>query len=453
MTSLYTFPFPTLNAVTILTALPKLSWIPVNFLYQLCSGCGAGTKIKNKIGITEGLFANLSSSHPGINFPSKRGSKVLDGNWQVPDNLRTLHNNEPVLYIPDTVSIGPLHHGNRNLKVNEERKLHYLYTLLSRKPNMEATLHECVKALGDIEQTARHCYEEKLDLIDSNKFVEIMLLDGCFIIELFLKYAFKGLRRRGDPIFTWELFFDVRKDLILLENQIPWMVLQSLFEIVPKTTPCTLSELALGFFKKMLPGELSFLREKFSQEGNHLLDLIHQCYIPTYSIVESEKADAEPPKAKDIECAKDLKKKHGIKFMMYTSTSLLDVYFSEGVFEIPPLVLKKKYTKVLFANLIAFEQHHSDLIQYFTSYALLMKSFLHCDKDAKLLTHLRIVVSDDEDEAKADLEKRAVSLFKSLCEGVGLKRFYYAGVVGRVNKYKKKSKSWKQTLKCGCLTS
>lgn len=371
--------------------------------------------------------------------------------FRVPENLRTLHhdpNNE--MYIPDTVSIGPFHHENTSLKVNEDLKLHYLYTLLSRQPNLEATLHKCVTALRDIEQTARHCYEETLN-INSNKFVEIMLLDGCFIIELFLKYAFKGLRRRGDPIFTIQLFFDVRKNLILLENQIPWMVLQSLFEIVPKTAPCTLSELALGYFKKMLPGELAFLREKFSQEGNHLLDLIHQCYIPTYSIVESEKADGEQ-KPKDIECAKGLNRKHGIKFMKYTATSLLDVSFSEGVFEIPPLKLKK-HTKVLFANLIAFEQHHSDdQIQYFTSYGLLMKAFIHCEKDAKLFRHLRIVVSENEDETNDNVEMEILSLFECLCREVEVKRFYYAGVIGEVNKFKEKSKSWKQKLKCGCLT-
>ncbi|XP_028751724.1 UPF0481 protein At3g47200-like [Neltuma alba] len=370
----------------------------------------------------------------------------------VPEKLRTSgndHGNE--MYIPDTVSIGPFHHHrNGNLKVKEEHKLHYLYTLLSRKPNLEATLHQCIKALGDIEQTARHCYEGTLNH-KSDEFVEIMLIDGCFIIELFLKYAYKGLRRRGDLIFTSELFFDVRKDLILLENQIPWMVLQSLFEIVPKPTPRTLSELALGFFKKMLPGELEFLREKFSQEGNHLLDLIHQCYIPTYAIVESKKAGE--PKAEDMKCASDLRK-HGIKFMRYTAASLLDISFYKGVFEIPPLETKK-YNKILFKNLIALEQHHSDQIQYFTSYAKLMKAFISCKEDAKLFTHLRIVVSDSKDKAKHKdrdmVKEEALSLFSSLCDRVDVKKFYYAGVVGEANDYVTKGKSWWQKLKCGCL--
>ncbi|XP_054805356.1 UPF0481 protein At3g47200-like [Prosopis cineraria] len=363
--------------------------------------------------------------------------------------IRSSHNvPENEMYIPDLVSIGPFHHDNENLKLKEDHKLHYLYTLLSRKPNLEATLHECVMALRDIEQTARNCYEETLNLT-SDEFVEIMLLDGCFIIELFLKYAFKGLRRRGDPIFTSELFFAVRKNLILLENQIPWMVLQSLFVIVPIPAQCTLTELALGFFKNMLPGERAFLREKFSQEGNHLLDLIHQCYIPTNSIVESNIAGGEP-KAKDAESATKLKKQ-GIKFMKFTATSLLDISFSDGVFEIPPLVTKK-YTKVLFANLIALEQHHSHQIQYFTSYALLMKDFIQDVKDARLFRHLRIVVRESEDEVDDNVDEEVLSLFNSLCEGVDLKRFYYAGVEGQVKEYITRRKSWRKKLECSCFT-
>ncbi|KAG2407299.1 uncharacterized protein HKW66_Vig0021210 [Vigna angularis] len=66
---------------------------------------------------------------------------------------------------------------------------------------LESSLHECVNALSDLEKPARNFYAEELNL-RSNQFIEMMLVDGCFIIELLLKYALKGIRRSGDPIFV-----------------------------------------------------------------------------------------------------------------------------------------------------------------------------------------------------------------------------------------------------------
>ncbi|TKY54233.1 UPF0481 protein [Spatholobus suberectus] len=120
--------------------------------------------------------------------------------FRVPKKL--LEANER-MYIPGTVSIGPLHHGREPLKYMEDRKWHYLFTLLSRQPNpLESSLHECVNALSNLEKPARNFYAEELNYLTSNQFMEMMLVDGCFIIELFLKYALKGIRRRGDPIFA-----------------------------------------------------------------------------------------------------------------------------------------------------------------------------------------------------------------------------------------------------------
>lgn len=368
--------------------------------------------------------------------------------FKVPTKLRT----HETTYTPNEVSIGPFHRGKDNLSSMEKHKWHYLHTLLSRKPNPETTLYECVKALRDTEQTARNCYAEEV-LLTHNDFVEMLLLDGCFIIELFFKYAFKGLRRGGDPIFSKpKMLYTVRCNLILLENQIPLFILQTLFEIVPTPLQCTqtLSELAFRFFKKMLPGEREFLSWKFSQEGNHLLDLIRQCYLPSYLSVQSNEATL----AKDFECATKLGK-HGIKFIRYKAKSLLDISFSNGAFEIPPLVTHQ-FTEVLFANLIALEQHESDdHVQHFTSYALLMKAFVHCEKDVKLFRHLRILVSEDEKkeekEEKGQKETECCELFKRLCNEVDVKGFYYAGVVEQAIKYKGTRGKWRQALPCRCL--
>ncbi|GFZ13903.1 hypothetical protein Acr_24g0000930 [Actinidia rufa] len=269
-------------------------------------------------------------------------------------------------YFPDLVSIGPFHHGEAKLIATEDKKWRYLNALLSRKPNLEATLAHCVSALKELEPKVRKFYVEKINR-GSDELVKMMLVDGCFIIELFLKYSMKGLRRRDDPFFNKkDTFFQLRCDLILLENQIPFFILQCLFSLVPIPTQCTQSliELALSFFRRMIPGDDIILQGNFRQDFNHLLDLIHNCYLPTHPEVQPR------VEKKNLCCATKIQES-GIGFRKATAESLLDVKFVRGVLEIPPLKLHE-YTEIVFRNLIALENCTPDRPMYVTSYALLM---------------------------------------------------------------------------------
>ena len=74
-------------------------------------------------------------------------------------------------------------------------------------------------------------------------------LDGCFIIEIFYKDDNEMLRDDDDPIFNMSCMLQyLYHDLILLENQIPWFVLEKLFNLTKEPGSKTLSELALQFF-------------------------------------------------------------------------------------------------------------------------------------------------------------------------------------------------------------
>ncbi|XP_027368706.1 UPF0481 protein At3g47200-like [Abrus precatorius] len=350
-----------------------------------------------------------------------------------------LEANEKV-YVPRTVSIGPLHHGKEILNYMEDCKWHYLFTLLSRQPNLEASLHECVNALSYLENIARNFYAEEFNL-RSNKFIEMMLVDGCFIIELFLKRALKGIRRSGDPIYaTPGLFNNVRCDLILLENQLPLPILQRLFKIVVTPMKCdlTLSELAIHFFRNMLLGDKEIVNEKFNQEGYHLLDLIRQCYLPTFARLQLKKHVS----LDNLQCATKLRK-DGIKFACSTR-SLLDIKFANGVLEIPPLTIHQ-YTEILFSNLIAFEQQQNGP-QPFTSYAFLMKDMVCNESDVKLFRRLKILIIDNF------MEKDVCDIFKRLCKEMEHveDNFYFAGQIEHIIEYKR-SLSWKKILNCNCL--
>ncbi|KAL7191394.1 hypothetical protein ACSBR2_023464 [Camellia fascicularis] len=60
---------------------------------------------------------------------------------------------------------------------------------------------------------------------NSNEFVELMVLNGCFILELFRR-AIEGFKKLGysrkDPIFAMRAsMHSLQRDMTMLENQIP----------------------------------------------------------------------------------------------------------------------------------------------------------------------------------------------------------------------------------------
>ncbi|KAA8527373.1 hypothetical protein F0562_034912 [Nyssa sinensis] len=340
-------------------------------------------------------------------------------------------------------SIGPFHHDNDNLKAMEDKKWCYLNTLLSRQANLEASLDSSVKALRELEHKARKCYGEDIHM-QSDEFVKMMLVDGCFIIELFLKCFIKGLRRRDDPFFiTNERFFRLRCDMILLENQIPFFILQHLFNLVPIPKQCnqSLTELALRFFKKLIPGDIEVDLDKFGQDFNHLLDLVRHCYLPTCAQVQSIGGYQAK---QSLHCAVKLEEA-GINLKKATeSKSLLDIKFNNGVLKIPPLKVHS-YTEIVFRNLVALEHSFCDSTKYITSYASLMENLIESEKDVTLLYQQRILTNG--------LEKREeiLGLFKKLHMEVNVKDFCYNGVLEQVNGYRRKKwQLWYQKMKQKC---
>ena len=139
--------------------------------------------------------------------------------YSVPKNLRKVNKEA---YTPRIVSIGPFHHNKNNLSGMEMHKLRYLKDFLYRTGKSQEDL---LMIIQDNEVEIRRCYSEECRLSRTD-FVKMVLLDAIFIIELFLR--FHG--RENDYISSqpW-LGNAIRHDLILLENQLPFFVIEKLF--------------------------------------------------------------------------------------------------------------------------------------------------------------------------------------------------------------------------------
>ncbi|CAL5372872.1 unnamed protein product [Camellia sinensis] len=145
--------------------------------------------------------------------------------YRVPQCLR---DGDERAYIPQTVSVGTYHHGRRRLRGMDRHKWRALHHILKRT-------HQDIKVflnfMKELEEKVRACYEGQIGH-SSNESVEMMVLDGCFVLELFQGVAvgFKKLRySRNDPVFAMRgLTRSIQRDMIMLENQLPLFLLDCL---------------------------------------------------------------------------------------------------------------------------------------------------------------------------------------------------------------------------------
>ncbi|PQP92340.1 hypothetical protein Pyn_41048 [Prunus yedoensis var. nudiflora] len=362
--------------------------------------------------------------------------------YRVPNKLREV---KADAYNPRVVSIGPFHRGYLDLAAMEKHKWLYMLHFLQYTETTQETekcLKDCTNAIYDLDKQVRRCYAEEIKHVDVT---EVMLLDGCFILELFLRYdqhcLNMKLKGKVDPIFNnaW-MIPALRQDLALLENQIPFIVLKKLYQIIrPKvvnhyTPPNSVTSLALKFFQPM--NNKASVREDRDTDCNHLLDLIHKFYFlsnlepivtnyhqvqsggighlsinltiemaPQNQIVSTVQTTSLPisrPNMIPASSASNIDKgfshgaskllESGVEFRQgSTQDHLLNITFDKGVIEIPP-VFTDETTDSLFRNLIAFEQCHLGSSSHqITSYAILMKSLIRSKEDIKLLQKRNIL--------------------------------------------------------------
>lgn len=112
----------------------------------------------------------------------------------------------------------------------------------------------CVILYSDDEvfmEKVKNCYKKPIDpqwCYDDDTFTYLMILDGCFVLELLLSSSDRNVCCSGcpttsdccydskDPIFGSRakrhgIVTYVKLDMLLLENQIPLLILEKLIQI------------------------------------------------------------------------------------------------------------------------------------------------------------------------------------------------------------------------------
>ncbi|RZC69018.1 hypothetical protein C5167_032119 [Papaver somniferum] len=388
---------------------------------------------------------------------------------RVPSHFRANHKED---LDPRFVSIGPLHHHKPHLIAMEDHKLRFLLRLLTdsswkapgvhddetdktkssvngeraaavglkrycenflssetgggdSEHNGNSMITELVYEMKVMEVEARRCYSEKFNDISASEFVTMMILDGCFIVQLLHLYERSQTEDVEDPLFNirW-MVPNLHRDLLLLENQLPFAVLDKIFEITSASADdsYSLQKLALKFFNCVVPQGTKSSDKKclFGVHPDNLLHLVRLSFVssftgkakPCFQLRKEQKKlhtfrEIIPPYGHNIEELIEA----GGKFMCRDNHGLLDIAIKDGVLEIPPLRVDDFVGQVLL-NLIAYEQCDRFLEPYFTHYVLFFCGLVRTAKDVGIMHDaglLRHELRSDED---------VVDLFKKLSKGI-----------------------------------
>ncbi|WJZ89869.1 hypothetical protein VitviT2T_009056 [Vitis vinifera] len=176
-----------------------------------------------------------------------------------------------------------------------------------------------------LEGRAKDCYSNLVPML-GHDFVEMMLLDGCFVVELLrLLGESEDSIDEEDPIFTrpW-LIPPLIRDLLKLENQLLFFILDSLFSWSRGAEETeTLPLLALKVFDLALPRSPEAILPFQHLEAKHLLHLFHQSLLPPQWVMMT---DPHRPADQPMQCVTRLRPS-GIKFKSCKADSLLDIKY------------------------------------------------------------------------------------------------------------------------------
>ncbi|XP_077226548.1 UPF0481 protein At3g47200-like isoform X2 [Tasmannia lanceolata] len=349
-------------------------------------------------------------------------------------------------YEPHLVSIGPYHHGKPHLRSMEEHKHRALHHLLKRS---NKHIDDYRKMLSDVLQDLMDSYEQLDDKWrdDRDKFLQLMILDGIFLLELLCSYS--GIIKDygiNDPVFSFHgsvnILHYIVSDALMVENQLPLLVLERMVAVESGTMVekdknyKILNNLVVGFFipsMKPVP-EIG--------EGLHVLDLVRKGMIlgPPANTSRHLPSDV-------IRSASDLHDA-GVEFRRSKTESIRDITFSNGILSLPIFIVEGG-TESFYLNVLAFERLHPSTGREVSSFIAFMYGLINSEKDARLLRSLGFIQSTlGSDESIADLTKELArdmyfDPYSPLCEVRDALNLFYKK---SMKQWSKRIREWRSNL-------
>jgi len=241
----------------------------------------------------------------------------------------------------------------------------------------------------------------------------------------------------------------LHSDLLLVENQIPFFVLEALFDAffrgeVPRADLLRLLLRHLRPNGALLPGhQPPSPCNAPTGPIDHLLHLFHEAFVPRPPLAPpSSQASPQPPRV--IPCVSALCEA-GVRFVRKPPAAsprgMFDITFDarRGVMEMPPVAIDQASLPLL-VNLVAFEQSRGHRKGSggapLTSYAALMASLVRTGKDVEELQRRGIA-----DNMLSSDDGAAAQFFQSLgaCSTIDYDDHLFAPLFADVQRYHDRS--------------
>lgn len=374
---------------------------------------------------------------------------------------RILKDTKREAYVPQRVSLGPYHHASADLPPMGHHKGRALRRMMKRfnishrnlpvVPNNMDFADGARAEILKLENEIRDSYEESIDC-DGETLARMLYLDGCFLLEVLRTLS--GDKVFGaeadecyDPIFGKDKLqfarYDILYDILILENQIPLIILRKLLELELNSADGAQKHL------NMLMGIISAVFNPFDnkntdkeecwsgpeQEVHHLLGFLHTNVIASPSSSRQREFVDQGKCSIHIDCCNSqcirlLRDKNkagddvariphavelrnaGIKFKPLQG-GIKEIKFDENSTTIflPPISITDLAERV-FRNLIAYEMCKPSEINYVSCYVSLMDRLIDSEEDVALLIRMGVLTN----YLGSDIE--VADLFNGLCKEV-----------------------------------
>ncbi|CAL4968411.1 unnamed protein product [Urochloa decumbens] len=377
-------------------------------------------------------------------------------------------------YTPSLVSLGPFHHGDPALLPMEAHKQRAVVSLVRRsgKP-----LREFVDAVGEVAPRLEAAYERLGDdWISSERFVEVMLTDGCFLLELVRAFLLEGEVDEDEygpdnPVFSKHGYRHLRhvllSDVLLMENQLPMLLLYKILSILNPSLSYSMDRRVKGKQRTHLlwiqEGRLGSLQEPkaihplhyFLTGGDDFPKAVRlvgaacsasfafrkTLYLPApdFSLLrklvnkllsfcglgaslQSEDDSESMPTATELHEA-------GIHFMATVTgygerRKVEGISFERGILSIP-VVHVDDYTEKKYLNLMAFERLEPGAGHDVTDFIFFMDGIIDSAMDVALLRSSGVIVNLlGSDEDVANLFSKVLSKGAALSQDSKLRGVY-----------------------------
>ncbi|KAG5608650.1 hypothetical protein H5410_019931 [Solanum commersonii] len=238
-------------------------------------------------------------------------------------------------YTPKMVSIGPYHKKNTQIGPMKKYKLLYLRWFLQWNERLDVKSY--ISELEKVKEEVLKCYEDIKKIgNDSQEFCEMLLFDGCFAVE-FIRESCCGIYPEvEDKIININHNY-IFRDLMLLENQLPFFVLDKLHDMTKQDDELPLAILVNKVFTffvncpKMTFESFGKIECK-AENIKHLLHVLHifSCHgNPMKKTTNYFMSPTVMPNATELSEA-------GVSYAKVRNmTSLFDIKFENGLMTIP----------------------------------------------------------------------------------------------------------------------